>query len=827
MIKYLLLYLVVFASFISYAQPTFNHRFDASSIQLDIKNLGVIANVMYIAAHPDDENTRMIAYLAKEKGYKTSYLSLTRGDGGQNLIGKEVGEDLGLIRTYELLAARKIDGGHQLFSRAKDFGYSKHPEETLSIWDKDSILSDVVWAIRKFRPDVIITRFSPDRAGKTHGHHTTSARLAVEGFKLAAAPNAFPEQLKYVSVWKTKRIFWNTSWWFFRSEPTFDKTSLLQIDVGVFNPFIGQNYGEVAAHSRTKHKSQGFGSAISRGENIEYLQALDGLGKPNSLFENIQTSWSRLNMPEIDKTVQHIYQSFNPAKPYESLNDLLALYTKLSAQKDNYWVAQKLENLESIILRCAGFWAELVSSDYSASAGERIDFELRSMSPYPVDIKIEGLQNASYSSKLDSTLAENKMLSFKDSLDLKDMPISQPYWLEEKGTKGIFSIPNQEDIGLAEKPTKVSLELIVSVQGLRIKKSLDILYRWVDPVKGELYRNLEVRPKVSLQASQPVYLFTRDHEVNISMNLVAHTNYDKNSILISEPKGWRISPRKTNYKFEKKHQERKLTFHITPPSKRSQVTTLKFMNMDDEYLQSWKQIAYDHIPQKSIFNDLEIKLVYLDLDFTPDKKIAYIKGSGDFVGDMMGQLGYKVDYLEDEDIDEAKLKDYDVLIFGIRAYNTRPRLFSFRPVIMKYIEQGGHVIVQYNTSRRLKGQIGPYPFKLSRDRITVEEAPITFLNPEHPLLNTPNQISKEDLDNWVQERGLYFASEWDEHYTSLFSGNDPGEAEKKGGFLVCEYGEGSFIYSGYSWFRQLPAGVLGALKIFINMVEYETKEDEK
>lgn len=827
-------FLILLFSISTFAQTSPTQSLNSSEIKQALNKLEVLGNVLYIAAHPDDENTRLISYLSKYQGLNVAYLSLTRGDGGQNLVGKEVREQLGIIRTQELLAARKIDGGKQFFSRANDFGYSKHPDETFNIWDKEQVLADAVWTIRKFKPDVIITRFSPDRAGKTHGHHTASAVIAEEAFIAAADPKMFPEQLKFVDTWQTTRILWNTSYWFYRGrENELDTSKLIVIDAGKYNPLLGKSMGEVASISRTNHKSQGFGSSLHRGSRIEYLEPLEGdKGKTDHLFSEMDISWNRIKGgKKIAEKLQKINQDFDFEKPEKSISALVDLYQNIKELPDNQWLKAKKKELENIILQCAGIWMDATNPSYRIAAGDSLNISTRIINRSKEKIFVDAVEvvfNGS-SNKIEKIASEGFSTKFNEYVTTKinvqtpeNLSNSNPYWLNEKGTKGMFRVDDQTLIGLPENAPSVSVVYTIHIGGIHFETSTPVLYRSTDPVKGELYRPLEIAPPVTANLTSSVFLFADDNPQEIQVLVKCNTNKAKGRISLLCAGNWKIEPAQIDYNFDEKFAEKTLKFKIYPPKNQSvEMMQVAIQANGKTYNQSLKSIQYDHLPTQTLYPVAETKLVKVDLK-KRGEKIGYIMGAGDAIPEALRQIGYRVDLLEDEDIKLENLKQYDAIIAGIRVYNTNERMRFYYDDLMAYVKQGGNYIVQYNTAHRLKTKdFGPYPIKLSRDRVTVEEAPVRILEPKHRVLNEPNKITQKDFEGWAQERGLYFPNEWDENYTALFSMNDPGETAKKGSLLICDYGEGAFIYSGISWFRELPPGVPGAYRLFVNLISYD------
>lgn len=819
-------FLILFFLFsIAKSQP--QQVFSSGEIQLALKKLNVVGSVLYIAAHPDDENTRLLAYLANEKLLRTAYLSITRGDGGQNLIGSEQEELLGMIRTQELLAARKIDKAEQFFTRAIDFGYSKNPEETFSIWDKEKILSDVVFVIRKFQPDIIITRF-PTNGDGGHGHHTASAILAEEAFKAAADPNRFPEQLKFVSVWQAKRLLWNS--FVPRDTKPEDTLGLMKLDVGVFNPLLGKSYGEIAGESRSMHKSQGFGVSKNRGSVIEYFKFIAGDSSKN-IFDGIDFTWKRVKGAEkLSQLFPKAYSEFNPEKPETTVPVLLEAYKKIQSLSENNFTIQKKKELENLIVACSGIWAEANAAEFSANPNSEIKIISSFVKRTTVDWKLEKII---FSNEIDTTvnkkLNNNEILNFEKQIKIDStFQFRNPYWLNEKHGKGIFSVSNQNLIGLGENPNSLSVSFILSLNNQPFTINRPITYKWVDPIDGEKYRPLEIVPPVTANFSNKAFMFPNGNSKEISVTLKSAIENANGNIKLQLPDGWKSEPQNFSFTMKTKGEEQVVKFLLTPPKYFQNLKDFGNLKVkaiveigNEKISKSVTRIEYKHIPPQVLFSDAEAKLVSFPLE-KHGKKIGYIPGAGDQVAECLKQIGYDVSILNDEMLSNQSLKDFDAIIVGIRAFNTNERMKFYHEKLMDYIFQGGNLIVQYNTNNFLstvKTEIGPYPFKISRDRVTVEEIPIHFDNTTHPLLNFPNKISDSDFDGWIQERGLYFANEWDEKYETVISSNDPGEKPLKGSIITAKYGKGNFVYTGLAFFRQLPAGVPGAYKFFVNMID--------
>ncbi|WP_300355893.1 PIG-L family deacetylase [Fluviicola sp.] len=798
---------------------------NSAEILLGIKKLNTVGSVLYVAAHPDDENTRLLGYLAKEKNFRTGYLSLTRGDGGQNLIGKEQGEALGLIRTQELLAARRTDGAEQFFTRANDFGFSKNPEETFTIWNKDSILADVVLTIRRFKPDVIICRF-PTTGEGGHGHHTASAILAMEAFDLAADPTKFPEQLKEVEVWQTKRIFWNT--FNFGGNNTTSEDQL-KLNVGTYNPLLGMNYGEVAANSRSMHKSQGFGSAKQRGESIEYFKFLKGEVASTDIFEGVDASWKRLSTAgNIDELISKCISTFNPQHPEQSLPALESIYAKLQQLDDKdpstrYWKKVKLAACQELILQCAGLWMEAYVNDYSAVPGNEISISAQIIARNPGNVKLKSISFIDQTNKETNLQLSTNKLEIIDQKEIlpKTTAYSAPYWLVEPHTVGMYTVEDPALIGVPENRASKSVIYHLAIDGIDFQIARGLVFKSTDPVKGEVYRPFEILPPVTINISDQVLVFSALTPKEISFVVKANAPKVKGNVQVAVPTGWKIEIKNPEINLEKKGDEQIVKAILTPDKNGKDGQLRASVSVDGNvYSKSITRIEYDHIPYQFILSDAEAKIVFLDLKKTKNK-IAYIPGAGDNVPACLTQIGYDVTFLTDELLAKEDLSVYSSIVTGIRAYNTNDRLPVYHEKLMAYVHQGGNLIVQYNTNNRIapmETKIGPYPFTISRDRVTDDNAKVEFINPKHPVLNTPNVITERDFDGWIQERGIYFATELDSHYETVFSMQDPNEKPSKGSLIIAKHGKGNFVYTGLVFFRELPAGIPGAYRLFVNLL---------
>jgi LmbE family N-acetylglucosaminyl deacetylase len=892
----LLALLIVNCSLIIETKAQAPKTYTSSEILLGLKKLNVVGSVMYIAAHPDDENTRLLAYLANGRQLETSYFSCTRGDGGQDLIGPELREQLGVIRTQELLAARRIDGAHQYFSRANDFGFSKTSAETFTIWDKEQVLADMVWVIRQRRPDVLITRFPPDaRAG--HGHHQASAILAAEAFDAAGDPKRFPEQLKYVQPWQPKRLYWNTGSFFVKPGENMD--GYLKLDAGGYNPLLGQSYGEIAARSRSQHRSQGFGSAAQRGEAIEYFQFVKGTPAKTDLFEDIDQTWNRVpGGAAVGKLVDEVVKKYDASNPSASVAGLLKV---IDAQVDEgnqtperrYWSGIKSKEANDLAVACLGIRAEAIANTSSVTPGQSTEVVIELLNNSPAFARYSGVvgPNVMSVSLLSESqiLLQGKLLRFNKPLQIeKRFSItSQPYWLILPNKTGMYQLPDslildswsdsdpksqfirhpllravakQELIGRPENPAAATVKISVSAsekltgeglnKGFKTTKyaALDlevpVQYKHTDPVLGELYQPLAVVPPVMVNIpAARAYVFSDQQPKPVPVTLRAGQAGVKGQLALQVPSGWQAEPATVAFDLKNKDDEQTVNFTLRPLAGAAEgkaelraVATLGTA----QYSRGIQQIVYPHIPTQTLFPEATAPLVKLNVARGHTRNIGYLMGAGDEVPEALRQLGYTVSLLDPAtDLTAERLAKYDAVVLGVRAYNTLDRLKTQQPELLRYVENGGTMLVQYVVNRgTVLPQIGPYPLTLSADRVTVENTPVTFLptvggatitrpaaKPTAPslaqsLLSSPNQLTPADFSTgWVQEQGLYYPSAWDGHYQPVIASHDPGENDKAGAILVAPYGKGRYIYTGLSLFRELPAGVPGAFRILANLVE--------
>jgi LmbE family N-acetylglucosaminyl deacetylase len=801
----------------------------SSDILLGLKKLQVLGSVLYVAAHPDDENTRLLAYFSKDRLYRTGYLSMTRGDGGQNLIGNEQGIELGLIRTQELLAARRIDGAEQFFTRAYDFGFCKTTGEALQTWDKQKILSDVVWVIRQFQPDIVITRFPQDnRAG--HGHHSASAVLAVEAAKAAADPNQFPEQLAYVKTWKPYRVLWNS--FNFGGNNTTSEDQF-KMDVGAFNPVLGKGYGEIAAESRSQHKSQGFGVPRQRGQALEYFSTWQGEAPVADVMDGVNVSWNKIkDGTAIQEKIGAIINNYSLFAPGKSVKELTELYKLIAALEESYWKKQKLTEVAQLIEACSGLYAEATVIDALAVQTDSVKVNFLVNNRNGNSVRLKKISLDKFDSSFAEVLAPNKNWNLSKLVYIStDKEVAQPYWLKQEMKEGHFEVNDQQLIGRPDKEVAYYATFTLAIEGLDVEIRKPVLYKYTDPVKGELYQPQVTIPPVVVTPAKNLLLSNNLLPQHYRVTVKALKNVIRPEVKITPPKGWEaVSVVYAAPDTLRKDQEMDVDITLKPIQKdrvNGKLPALAAVKVAGEwYTTLLKTIKYDHIPDISYFRVPVTNILTLDMK-TVGKKIGFIEGAGDFMPEALRLMGYEVTLLNDNDLANGNLSAYDALITGVRAYNVKTSLNAYYPKLMKYVENGGNLIVQYNTANQIgpvKAKIGPFPFDISRTRITDEKAVVTVLKPEHPIMNYPNKLGKEDFDSWVQERSIYHAANFGGKYESVFSISDAGEKADEGSLIMTNFGKGTFVYTGLVFFRQLPAGVPGAYRLLANIIALNKKK---
>ncbi len=835
--RYFLVWCTGFVLIFNSLQAQAPKKFTTSDIYNSVQKLNFLGSALYVAAHPDDENTRLISYFSNEVKARTAYLSITRGDGGQNLIGPELQELLGVLRTQELLAARRVDGGEQFFSRANDFGYSKHPNETLRIWDKEKVLADVVWVIRNFKPDIIVNRFDHRTTGTTHGHHTSSALLSVEAFDLAGDNTVYADQLELTTTWQPSRLFFNTSWWFYGSRENFakaDKSKMLKLDTGVYYPLKGVSNNEIAALASSQHLCQGFGRLATRGSQEEYIEMIKGNlpSDPDNLFAGINTSWTRVEGGKaIGDILVDVENNFNFKDPASHLPQLLNAHHLISQLKDEHWKKIKLAELEEIITAVCGLYLEASAKDASAFPGSSIGIDIEAVNRSTAKIELISIQVGSEAeTQVNEVLENNIKTSLQVEVDIpENADYTSHYWLEKPWSIGMYSVDEQQLIGRPETPSvyKAVFNLVFDDYELSIERP--VINRYSKPDKGELYQPFNVLPKATASFADKVIIFANGDTREIPLTITAHKDSLRGEVQLKHPDNWSVENNFQKIEILKKGDRKTLIFRVSPPAQEDDSFIYPVLQVNGrEISKELVKIDYDHIPTQSVLLESRAKIVRLNIQKSGEH-IGYIVGAGDKVPESLEQIGYQVHLIDPTTIEAGSLDKYDAVVTGIRAYNVLETLKFKQRFLFDYVNRGGNLIIQYNTAGRWSPQykdIAPYPLTLSRDRVTNENSAIEIIAKDHPLVNFPNPITEKDFEGWVQERGLYFPNKWDPVFTPILSMNDEGENAAEGSLLVAPYGEGHYIYTGLSFFRELPAGVPGAFKLFANMLSIGKSEIE-
>lgn len=807
-----ILFLVPFLSVSQQLRP-------ASSAQIyhELNQLKHLTSVLYLAAHPDDENTRMLGWLVNEKHIPTAYLSITRGDGGQNILGPHLGPALGLIRTHELLEARKLDGGAgQYFTRAVDFGFSKTTGETFKHWDEKTLTGDVIWVMRRFRPDVVICRFPPtEQAG--HGQHSASAVLAHKAFLVAGSSDAYKEQFQYLQPWQPKRILFN-AYRFGDRNTTNDKQ--FKLEVGQYNSLLGMGYGELAGISRSIHRSQGAGTRSVPGMQTEYLQLVDGAPFDSSMFDGIDITWGRVGRKDIGEKVEAIIRSYDFTHPEKSLPALLALYKDVKSMDENDWKGRKLQELKDLILHTSGFMMEIVTDKPEVTRSENVPFTINAISRSGnVKVKLLDIECLASDTVCHLFMPGDELVTFKRNIRIpENMPYTEPYWLSQpQKDDAHYAIPQQEYLGVPNTPNQLVAATRVQVGDEVFLVEVPLSYKTLDATHGDVVEQLRVVPQVLLQFTEDMVTTAADGSIRGNLRLdiatplreaklVVFNGSVADTILIDIPAAGTV--------------ELPVTFPAEKLRGRDLPKELYASLISGKYVFDKQQhtIKYEHLPTLQYYTPAAVKIVPQNWQ-AKQIKLAYIEGAGDDVAEVLRFAGVQVDILKEADINSGSLSQYDAVMTGVRAVNVNENAETWMPELLRYVQNGGTLVMQYNTNQRLETpDLGPYPFKLGRSRVTEEDAKVEILAKDHRLLTYPNVIKAADFEGWVQERGLYFADSWDEHYTPLFSMNDAGEQPLKGSTLYTQYGKGHYIYTSLAFFRQLPAGNVGAIRLLLNFI---------
>ncbi|MEG1021453.1 MAG: PIG-L family deacetylase [Myroides sp.] len=785
----------------------------SSEIYFKIEKLNVLASAMYIAAHPDDENTRLITYLTHHDKAYTNYLSLTRGNGGQNLISNELGTDLGIIRSNELWNARNIDGGKQFFSTADDFGFSKHPKEAFEKWDKDLLLKQMVYMIRKEQPDVIVNRFDHRTEGTTHGHHTASAQLSKLAFNLANDKNYKDLSQENTKTWQPKRLFFNVSWFFFGSKQAFDKadkSKYIPLNIGVFYNQLGKNNQEIASLSRSQHQSQGFGDMSSRGEEIDYVELVDGDAiKSSNLFEGVDTSWNRIKGGNnIQPLVTQLINEYDFKDPSKSINLLTKIYSEIDKLPETIWKTRKQNEVKELIENCAGLFLDITTNEPYTTPNQNVDVKVEVANRSNKNIVIKDVTINNKKTIVGKSLANQDVYYDYFQTKFSNQDYTNFKFIDSfNDFKNQFNSTNKNEIG-------------IEVNGVYLSYILPIQYHYKDVVKGEIYKPFHVVPAVSIRFHQSAYITNNKQDQKIEIVTDNYSNENLKGILsITNSKNVEVYQQEITLNQSEKNNTITINKNFLNGTYKAHFIQ-NANNSDDEI----KWVDYSHIPVNYYTKPSETKIVSFNKSVLKKSKIGYIVGAGDEIPQVLKDVGYNVDFINLETVKAEELSKYETIIVGIRAFNTESSLKTKNKLLFDYVKNGGTVITQYQTNGNLQTEeIAPYKLTIGRTRVTDENAVVKFINPNETVLNKPFKITQENFKNWVQEQGLYYADDFAGEFQPVFTSHDFDEKETNGALLIAKHGKGHYIYTGLSFFRQLPAGNTGALELFINLIELKNE----
>ncbi len=845
--KLLLLFLLLGAASLVFAQGQGIVPEDRGAMGLAqaLNRLDVVASVLHTGAHPDDENSALLAWLGRGQGTRTAYLSATRGEGGVNLAGPELFETLGVIRTEELYGARRLDHAQQFFSPNYEFGYSKGADDTLAKWGHDQVLGDFVRVIRYFRPEIIISRFTgTPRDG--HGHHQVAGMITQEAFKAAADPARFPE---YGMPWQAKKLYLNSM--------GNDQQAGIEINVGEFDPALGRSYNEIAAEGRSLHRTQAQGSPQDRGPRATRLQliqkSVDVLDNA-PLFSGVihkLPDLARLDasiasdLGSLQQRVDAIRGAVNLQRPGNivadlalALNQLQAIEARSTNEQVDFLLQQKEADFQEALRLAAGLVLDVTASDDTVIPGQEFDLTVSVINGGPLDFTTVRAQtdlppgwDASYQGSTGS-LQPGQRLDQKYKVKVAAAAeFTQPYWLQQPRRGARFTWPTVQNGALPADPPLLPTTAEVQYQGTTIAMKRPAEFRLIDRMFGEQRTSVKVVPAISVNVSPEIAIVPlggnrrKEFTVSVESQNAAAVAAE---VTLAVPNGWTVAPPSQTVNFTQAGEKASLQFTVSVPQTAGDFTIQALAKAaGQEFKVGYTAVAYPHIETRHVYSSAQSKVQVLDL-VTRVSSVGYVEGTGDAIPDSLRQLGISVTLLTAQDLATANLSNFQAIVLGVRAYAVRDDLRAYNKRLMDYVSNGGTLVSQYNRGNEIGNlQIGPYPFTLppvnvnNAERVTAEDAPVRILDPAHSLLNVPNKITSQDFDGWIEERGTYFMRTWDPRYVPLLETSDSGEPGRQGGLIVTKYGKGTYVYAGLSFFRQLPLGVKGAYRLFANMVSVE------
>lgn len=812
--------------------------------------LRTTATVLHITAHPDDEDGGLLTWLARSRGARTGLLTLTRGEGGANLIGPELFDALGILRTEELLAADRYYGVDQFFTRAADFGFSKRLDETMEHWGEQNTLADCVRVVRLYRPDVIIARFRGDpRDG--HGNHQAAGKLAAEVFRAAADPLRFPEQLREgLRPWQAKKLYRSAS----AAEP-----GAIEIDTGVYNPLLGESYRQLASEGLRFQRSQGSGlRPAAPGPAISALLLLDSAmtRKPErdtAIFDGIDTSLIGLAalapllhleivLEEVAKDIAAAIDEFDARDPSRVIGPHLApalrnLRAIIENVRDSeidpaakYDLLFRLRNKEEEMERAAGLLAGVsfeAQADGASAAIPGHEFSVAAIIVNRSSIKMENVRvEFSKQSASAASIGYNQPFHHRFTVTLPDSAeITRPYWSRKDPYRdAIYQLDDPRDAGLpfAPPPFEITARYEIDGVGFHITKPVDAVS--IDPVLGEQHRLLTVVPAIGIGLTPERGVISAGRKsIEMEARVISNTASADATVHLELPPGWRAVPAEAPLHFTHQGEIQSARFRVSiPETKAGDHLTIRAVadSGGREYREGYQMIAHPDLEPRALYRPAESDLTTVDVKIAPGLNVGYVMGVGDEIPEALEQIGVQVRMLSASDLAAANLTPFDAIVIGVRASAVRPDYAQYNSRLLDYVKNGGNLIVEYQTSEFDAVPYGPFRFHMGRnpEEVSEEDAKVTILDPSNPVFNAPNRITAADFDGWVEERGSKFMSEWAPEYTPLLECHDRGQRPQKGGLLQAHYGKGTFTYAAYAFYRQLPAAVPGAYRLFANLI---------
>jgi len=776
-----------------------------------LKRLQTTASVMMIGAHPDDEDSALLAYLARGENARTAYLSLTRGDGGQNIIGPELFESLGVIRTEELLQARRLDGAEQFFTRAYDYGFSKTLDEAKRKWPEEIIKCDVVRAIRSFKPLVVISLWS-GTANDGHGQHQYSGYISPIAVKAAGDSGQCADA---GPAWQVLKFYGRGG----------DSQTALRINTGKYDPLFGRSYFEIAMEGRSQHRSQGEGRVELRGDQFSTLRLVDSrvakVEKETNVFDGLDTK------PK------------SPPPTSASLDDLVAAYKERPAN------ASDRGDLAEAIKLAAGIQIDALADRETVVPDQQFDIAVKVYSRNAPDSKVKAITWSSaawHVTKAEPPGTANAAFVSRESANQfsyftarvpGDAEPTQPYWLKVERKGEMFVWPTDSDQDLPFQPDPLVVSVKVEMNGTDVTFEQPVQYRFADPARGEIRRDLNIVPALSVAMDQNILIVPDGGKIQKRRLTMTVTNNTSGPItgvadlMINSQNDWKIVPSTSAISLKIRGEKVSVPYDITIPSgtnSGSYDVTGSVTVGESKFDQEMHTIAYPHIQSHRFYSQAQTKAEIFELKTIP-VNIGYIMGSGDDVPDGIRQMGLNVSMIDD--LSSADLSKFDSIVVGIRASEVRPDFAANNNKLIDWVRNGGNLIVQYQRSAFAQQNLAPFPMTMndtqrtaagSTSRVVDENAKVTILEPTNPVFNFPNKITEADFEGWIQERDLYNWVTFDKQYTPLLESHDAGEQPNNGGMVIAQIGKGTYVYTSYSWFRQLPAGVPGAYRMFANLL---------